>query len=274
MCFVNFDLEMCFAPQRRATFSSLIWPDGSAPAALASLLFDPPEPQTIGKTQWEFPFFDLPSSSLSLLVSSRLFSSLLFPDFSHLCVSSVHIVGSLTSKLPSIIAVRRLRWLKQIGEHKAAIIRCCLCVIRKVDCVPALEEEGLAGRSDVGTKFAQLGAEAHDCCIFKAWVASSGPAWLRYIAMSRWVIELLWLRIIPLACNWQGFGEIPKNGLRRWDEQVVMWYTKPITNQSINQSFGCNFTIIRAMKATKPPWWNCQLLGIHYRNDMWGMGQI
>jgi len=29
------------------TFSSLIWPHGSAPAALASLLFDPPEPQII-----------------------------------------------------------------------------------------------------------------------------------------------------------------------------------------------------------------------------------
>ena len=77
-CFAHFDLEMCFAPQRhtlfrhlnfqkwsshvfffalgnvlRATmacyFSSLIWPDGSASAALASLLFDPPEPQIIGK---------------------------------------------------------------------------------------------------------------------------------------------------------------------------------------------------------------------------------
>ena len=31
--------------------SSLIWPAGSAPAALASLLFDPPEPQIIGKTK-------------------------------------------------------------------------------------------------------------------------------------------------------------------------------------------------------------------------------
>ena len=77
--FVHFDFEMCFGPQRRAIFrhvnfqkwsecgvlctfwfgnvfrattvcnySSLIWPDGSAPAALASLLLDPPEPQTIG----------------------------------------------------------------------------------------------------------------------------------------------------------------------------------------------------------------------------------
>ena len=77
-----FDLQMCFAPQQRAlprllnfqewsdngasctfrlgnvlrattacNFSFLIWPDGSAPAALASQLFDPPEPQIIGKTQ-------------------------------------------------------------------------------------------------------------------------------------------------------------------------------------------------------------------------------
>ena len=82
VCFVHFDFEMCFAPQRRAlflhltcqkwsapgvfctfwlgnvlrattacNFSSLIWPAGSAPAALASLFFDPPEPQIIGKTQ-------------------------------------------------------------------------------------------------------------------------------------------------------------------------------------------------------------------------------
>ena len=71
-------------------FSSLIWPHGPAPAALASLLFDPPEPQIIGKTQrfatflpfrapgpsffWDFLFFDLLSSSL--LFSSFLFSSL------------------------------------------------------------------------------------------------------------------------------------------------------------------------------------------------------
>ena len=126
--------EMCFAPQRRTlfrhlnfqkwsepgvfctfwlgnvlrattacTFSSLIWPAGSAPAAVASLLFDPPEPQTIRKTQcfafrasasfffWLFLFSDLLSSNLSLLSASAL-----------RCFSSVHIVGSLTSKLPSI----------------------------------------------------------------------------------------------------------------------------------------------------------------------------
>ena len=76
--------------------SSLIWPDGSAPAALARLLFDPPEPQIIGKTQCFATFlpFRAPASSFlslflfsDLLSSSLLFSSLLFSDSSHLCFS-------------------------------------------------------------------------------------------------------------------------------------------------------------------------------------------
>ena len=128
---------MCFAPQRRAlfrhrnfqkwsdngvfstfwpwnvlrattacNFSSLIWPAGSAPAALASLLFDPPEPQIVVKTQWIatfLPFHASPSSSYSF--SSTLLSSdlSLLSASALLCFSSVHIVGSLTSKLPSMI---------------------------------------------------------------------------------------------------------------------------------------------------------------------------
>ena len=45
--------------------SSPICPDSSAPAALASLLFDPPEPQIIGKTQCFATFlpFRAPGSS-------------------------------------------------------------------------------------------------------------------------------------------------------------------------------------------------------------------
>ena len=104
---------MCFAPQRRALFrhlncqkwsgvgvfctfwlrnvlratmacncSSLIWPDGSAPAALASLLFDPPEPQIIGKTQWIATFLPFRASASSFfwlfLFSDLLSSTLLF----------------------------------------------------------------------------------------------------------------------------------------------------------------------------------------------------
>ena len=126
-CFVHFDLEMCFAPQRRAlfrhlnfqkwsepgvfctfwlgnvlrattacNFSSLVWPAGSAPAALASLLFDPPEHKSLEKhsvSRLSYLFAHLP------LLSSDLVSS----DSSHLCFSTVHIVGSFTSKLPSIL---------------------------------------------------------------------------------------------------------------------------------------------------------------------------
>ena len=168
VCFVHFDLEMCFAPQRRAlfwhlnfqkwsepwcvlyiltwkfapqrralfrhrnfqkwseagvfctfwlanvlrattacNFSSLIWPAGSAPAALASLLFDPPEPQIIGKTQC-FLRLSYLFAHLHLLSSYSFSSTLLSSNLSLLsassllCFSSVHIVGSLTSKLPSI----------------------------------------------------------------------------------------------------------------------------------------------------------------------------
>ena len=56
--------------------SSLIWPHGSAPAALASLLFDPPEPQTIGKNT---VFCDFPTVLRTcILLSSHSFSSLIF----------------------------------------------------------------------------------------------------------------------------------------------------------------------------------------------------
>ena len=113
VCFVHFDLEMCFAPQQRAlfrhlnfqkwserevllvfsltnvlratmacTFSSLIWPDGSAPAALASLLFDPPEPQIIEKPQCFATFLPFRASASSFfclfLFSDLLSSTLLF----------------------------------------------------------------------------------------------------------------------------------------------------------------------------------------------------
>ena len=104
----HFDLEMCFAPQRRAlfrhrnfqkssdaevfctfwlgnvlrattacNFSSLLWPAGSAPAALASLLFDPPEPQIIGKTQCFATFLPF-RASVSSFFWLFLFSSSLF----------------------------------------------------------------------------------------------------------------------------------------------------------------------------------------------------
>ena len=109
--FVHVAFQMCFAPQRRAlfrhlnfqkwsaplvfcpfwlgnvlrattacTFSCLIWPAGSAPAALASLLFDPPEPQIIGKTQWIATFLSFRASTSSFFWSCLfwLFSPLLF----------------------------------------------------------------------------------------------------------------------------------------------------------------------------------------------------
>ena len=62
-------------------FSSLIWPAGSAPAALASLLFDSPEPQTmekhsVSRLSYLFAHLHLLSSdSFSSLIFSLLLSS-------------------------------------------------------------------------------------------------------------------------------------------------------------------------------------------------------
>ena len=59
-------------------FSSLIWPHGSAPAALASLLFDPPEPQIIG-TMKKHSVSQLSYLCARLdLLSSETFSLLIF----------------------------------------------------------------------------------------------------------------------------------------------------------------------------------------------------
>ena len=93
---------------RHCNFSSLLSPAGSAPAALASLLFDPPEPQIIGKTQCFATFlpFRAPASSFFWLsLSSLIFFLLPFSSLTLLTSAfpSVHIVRSLTSKLPSII---------------------------------------------------------------------------------------------------------------------------------------------------------------------------
>ena len=57
-------------------FSSLIWRAGSAPAALASLLVDSPEPQIIGKTQCFATFLPFRASASSFFWLFLFYSSL------------------------------------------------------------------------------------------------------------------------------------------------------------------------------------------------------
>ena len=122
--FVHFDLEMCFVPQRRTLFRhrnfqkwsdtevfctfwlrdvlrattvcnfSSLCPDGSAPAALPSPLFDPlwshKSSEKDSVSFRDFPTFRAPGSSffwLFLLWSSFFFSSLLwlFPTLLFIC---------------------------------------------------------------------------------------------------------------------------------------------------------------------------------------------
>ena len=127
VCCVHFDLETRFASQLRALFQPQLpkvlehevfctfWHRDVLRAttacncsSLASLLFDPPEPQNIGKRPCFATFlpFRAPASSFfwvflfsDLLSSSLLFSSLTLPTSAFSCV---HIVGSLTSTLQLI----------------------------------------------------------------------------------------------------------------------------------------------------------------------------
>ena len=101
----TFSLRNVLRTTTACHFSSLIWPAGSAPAALASYFSTLRSPKSLEKhsvSRLSYLFAhlhllssdsfssDLLSSNLSLLSASAL-----------LCFSSVHIVGSLTSKLPS-----------------------------------------------------------------------------------------------------------------------------------------------------------------------------
>ena len=129
---------MCFAPQRRAlfrhlnfqkwsengvlctfwlpnvlcattacNFSCLIWPAGSAPAALASLLFDPPEPQIIGKNTIfrDFPTFSRICIFFLLSLSLLLFFLLIFLFSLPLPCSAFHL-----STLSEVWLLNFLRW--------------------------------------------------------------------------------------------------------------------------------------------------------------------
>ena len=86
---------------------------GSAPTALATVLFRPPGPHIIGEARWIVNFLDFSSPAFSLFwfFSSLRYSSLLLSDSSGLCFSCVHMAGSLTSKLVSVTWTEFLRFL-------------------------------------------------------------------------------------------------------------------------------------------------------------------
>ena len=97
------NIAQCASRHNGVQFLFFIRQDGSAPAALASLLFDPPDPQIIGKTQCFATFLTFSRACIFFVfLSSTLVSSSLLSNFSHLCVSSFHIVRNLSSKLPWI----------------------------------------------------------------------------------------------------------------------------------------------------------------------------
>ena len=113
-CFVHFDLEMCFAPQRRAIFhvsSGQMVPHPPLWRAYVSTLRSHKslEKHSVSRLSYLFAHLDLLSSDCFFF--DPLSSFLLFSYSSHLCFSSIHIVGSLTSKLPSISSINTKHYM-------------------------------------------------------------------------------------------------------------------------------------------------------------------
>ena len=139
VCFVHFHFQMCFAPQRRALFQHLNFQKWSENGVLylftsksasrhngvqffishlaswfRTRRFSESTFRPSGATNhWKNTVFrDFPTFAHLHLLSSDSFSSTLLSSnlsllsaSALLCFSSVHIVGSLTSKLPSIISM-------------------------------------------------------------------------------------------------------------------------------------------------------------------------
>ena len=106
--FVHFDFKVCFAPQQHIFFSYFIWPAGSSPALLRAYFWKPLNHISLEiKLFCDFPtfsriciFFLFTLCVLMFFLSSNL--SLLRALSLLCCFSSVHVIGSLISKFPSI----------------------------------------------------------------------------------------------------------------------------------------------------------------------------
>ena len=177
---------MCFAPQRRAIFhlsSGQLAPHPPLQWAYFSTIRSPKslEKHSVSRLSYLFAHLYLLSSySFSSLLSSNL--SLLSAS-SLLCFSSVHIVGSLTSKLPSI-------------NHHISIIYIyiyrCVCVCVRLFLVPQPSFDNvapMARRSPLGPDIQQTsGATAGATTPWRHRKAS--PGWWRRMTDARWVKPL------------------------------------------------------------------------------------
>ena len=148
-CFVHFDFQMCFSPQRRAIFRHLnrqkcseavmfctfwlsnvlfataacnfwflLWAATSAPAALTGLLFDWPDTRIIEKTQHFATSltFGADVSSFSWLWHYCIFCRLTW--LLYYCFSTLHIVGSFYLNFLRLKYIYTLTFSADLGVYR------------------------------------------------------------------------------------------------------------------------------------------------------------
>ena len=113
-CFFNFDFDMCFAPSEVQFFISHL-PRWLRARLFSEPTFQPPEPQIIkNRVFHNFSTFSRTCIFCLLPFSSLVFFLLTLPTSAF---PSVHIVGSLTFKLPSTSYLPTYLALSRIVSH-------------------------------------------------------------------------------------------------------------------------------------------------------------
>ena len=137
---LTFSLRHVLHAAMSCNFSSLTWPDGSAPTALASLFFNPPEPQTIGNLKKCFDSLPFQAPASSLLFSSLRFASLLFSCLLSLVSCLLSLVSCLLSLVSCLLSL--VSCLLSLVSCLLSLVSCLLslvsCLLSLVSCLLSL----------------------------------------------------------------------------------------------------------------------------------------
>ena len=179
LSFLTFWLQNVLLATAACNFWFLLWPHDSAPAALTSQLFDPPDTRIIGKTQrfatsltfgaGESSFFWLSRYCIFFLLTLLHLLTLLSSDFtSSLCFSSAFQLSILSE----VYYLNFLRWIHIIHVYNYFIINLNMSIHGNWTlALGRLQSEDLASRTKLQTPFPARKFKHLQCQTTQTWIA-------------------------------------------------------------------------------------------------------
>ena len=207
ICFEHVHFDMCFAPSALDVrcfflaskcaschnctwFWCLILP-GSAPAAFASLLFDPSEPQIITSFR-DFPTFSRACRFFRLTLS-LLWSSLFCSYPTHLCFAICPDCRGLTSRRLWVCMIRDMTFFLLESILGTGQPRFCYVMMMMVILIPASPVQFICplwlfhhSPKDQARKLTGRSACATSCSLFGRVFSRSGSTWKVFVTISVW----------------------------------------------------------------------------------------